>query len=165
VTSSTQAPILFVDVDGVISLFDFPPELEQLPGPLHRVDGSVHCIPPAIGARLRRLSTRFELVWATGWEERANEHLPAILELEQRTLPTLLFAEPAVFGTAQWKLDAIDGYAGDRPAAWIDDSLDDVCLAWAEARRAPTLVVRTESPVGLTDDHVEGLLSWAERLG
>ena len=56
----------------------------------------------------------------------------------------LTFDGRAVFGTAHWKLEAIDEYAGDRPAAWIDDSLDERCTTWADARPAPTLLVETD---------------------
>ena len=40
-----------------------------------------HCISLAAGERLRRLAEHYELVWATGWEDRANDHLPQILGL------------------------------------------------------------------------------------
>jgi hypothetical protein len=159
-----QPPILFVDVDGVISLFGFAPGAGTLPGPLHWIDGVAHFIPEEIGERLRSVAEEFELVWATGWEERANEHLPFLLKLPFRDLPSLTFDGRAVFGTAHWKLDAIDEYAGDRPAAWIDDNIDETCLAWAEAREAPTLIVETESSEGMTDEHVAQLLAWARAL-
>jgi HAD domain in Swiss Army Knife RNA repair proteins len=165
VTDATNRPILFVDVDGVISLFGFTPGGGQMPGPLHWIDGIAHCILEDAGERLVRLAESFELVWATGWEERANEHLPFILGLPFRELPCLTFDGRAVFGSAHWKLDAIAEYAADRPAAWIDDNIDDECTAWAERRQAPTLLVQTEPAVGLTDEHVEELLRWAERLG
>ena len=148
----------------MISLFDFAPAAEQLPGPLHLIDGIAHCIPEDVGERLVRLSEEFELVWATGWEERANEHLPHLLKLPFRDLPCLTFEAAPVFGTAHWKVDAIDAYAGNRPAAWIDDSIDDSCAAWAEERDAPTLIVKTSSSVGLTDEHVSQLLDWAGSL-
>jgi hypothetical protein len=159
-----QPPILFVDVDGVISLFGFAPGDGTLPGPLYWIDGVAHCIPEEIGERLRSVAEEFELVWATGWEERANEHLPFLLKLPFRDLPSLTFDGRAVFGSAHWKLDAIDEYAGDRPAAWIDDNIDDTCLAWARAREAPTLIVETESSKGMTDEHVTLLLAWATEL-
>jgi hypothetical protein len=154
-------PILFVDVDGVLSLFGW----HHAPGPMHLVDGVPHCLPKAAGERLSRLSESFELVWATGWEEKANEYLPHLLELPFRELPYLTFDGRAVFGTAHWKVDAIDRYAGDRPLAWIDDSLDGECLAWARRREAPTLVVQTESAVGITDAHVEELERFAAGAG
>jgi HAD domain in Swiss Army Knife RNA repair proteins len=155
-------PILFVDVDGVIRLFGFSPQASVLPGRFHWIDGVAHCIPDDAGGRLARLAERFELVWATGWEEKANEYLPFILSLPQSELPCLLFQGQAVFGSAHWKLDAIEEYAGDRPAAWIDDNLDRNCRRWATSRRAPTLLVETSSATGMTDEHVDELLAWAD---
>lgn len=164
-TRDTKKPILFVDVDGVISIFGFSPDAGDLPGPFHWIDGVAHCIPADVGDRLVRLSSRFELVWATGWEEKANEYLPYILQLPIRELPCLMFQGQAVFGSAHWKLDAISEYATDRPAAWIDDNIDDACRLWATGRDAPTLLVETESAVGVTDEHVETLLAWAGDVG
>ena len=160
-TNATHKPVLFVDVDGVISLFGFARDAD-FPGALHSVDGILHCIAAECGERLRRLDEHFELVWATGWEEKANEHLPLILELPFKQLPSLTFDGRAVFGTAHWKLEAIEQYAGDRPAAWIDDNLDERCERWAMQRDAPTLLVRTEPATGMSDEHVEQLLRWAE---
>jgi len=157
-------PVLFVDVDGVISLFGFDPSPESVPGPFHWVDGVIHCIPSSIGDRLVRLSERFQLVWATGWEERANEHLPHILQLPFGELPCLTFGGRAVFGSSHWKLDALTAYAGDRPAAWIDDNIDRACRSWAKDRGVPTLLVPTEPAVGMTDEHVDQLLRWADSV-
>jgi HAD domain in Swiss Army Knife RNA repair proteins len=156
-------PILFVDVDGVLSLFGFPHDREP-PGRFHMVDGMTHCLGHGTGRRLQALSEHYELVWATGWEERANEHLPYLLELPFRDLPTLTFDGRAEFGSAHWKIAAIDSYAGDRPAAWIDDFLDEECWSWARRRTAPTLLVQTESAVGLGDEHVQQLLDWAREV-
>ena len=157
-------PILFLDVDGVISLFGFSPTIPALPGPIHWVDGVAHCIPDDVGERVTRLSEHFDLVWATGWEQRANEHLPFLLGLPFGDLPCLTFGGRAVFGSAHWKLDAIQEYAGERPAAWLDDSVDETCHAWADSREAPTLIVVTKSWEGLQDEHVEQLVAWADVL-
>jgi len=151
-------------VDGVISLFGFAPGDDTLPGPVHWIDGVAHCIPEDVGMRLVRLAETFELVWATGWEERANEHLPFLLKLPFRDLPCLTFDGRAVFGSAHWKVDAIDEYARNRPAAWIDDNLDETCRAWAEHRAAPTLLVETSPAEGITDEQVARLLAWAHDL-
>jgi hypothetical protein len=157
-----ERPILFVDVDGVISLFGFDPAKEP-PGRFHTIDGILHCIGHDSGTRLKRLLDRFEPVWATGWEERANEYMPFFLKLPGEW-PVLTFDGRAKFGTAHWKLDAIDEYAGDRPVAWIDDSLDHHCAEWARAREAPTLLLLADSAVGIDDWHVERLLEWADGL-
>ena len=68
-----QRPILALDVDGVISLFGFQGPLDEAPGTLHLIDGMAHCIPHGIGERLSRLADHYEIVWATGWEDRAND--------------------------------------------------------------------------------------------
>ncbi len=153
-------PLLFVDVDGVISLFGFDPS-GGVPGIFLSVDGILHCIGSDAGPRLARLAERYELVWATGWEEKANEYLPQVLGIP-RKLPTLTFDGRARFGTAHWKLEAIEEFAGQRPAAWIDDSLDERCTAWAARRKAPTLLVETDPATGITDEHVERLLRFAD---
>lgn len=162
-----DGPILAVDIDGVISLFGFDQALEpgqgdprSAPGEFHLIDGMLHCIALETGPRLNRLGMLYELVWASGWEERANDHLPVILGLPE--LPYLTFDGRARFGTAHWKLDALDEYAASRPLAWIDDSLDSSCYEWADERSAPTLLVPTESDVGLLDLHVDALEHWVK---
>ena len=159
---SDNRPVLFVDVDGVISLFGFN-RSEPLPGRFHLIEGIPHCIGHDAAARLARLAQRYELVWATGWEEKANDHLVHILAMEAH-LPVLTFDGRAVFGSSHWKLEAIEEYAGERPAAWIDDYLDERAETWASRRAAPTLLVRTESAVGILDEHVELLLRWADEV-
>ena len=158
-------PVLAVDIDGVISLFGFDQAMEPgradaetAPGEFHLIDGMLHCIALETGPRLNRLAESYELVWASGWEDRANDHLPSILGVPK--LPYLTFDGRARFGTAHWKLDALEEYAASRPLAWIDDSLDESCYEWAQRRTAPTLLVPTESDVGLTEAHVEALESW-----
>jgi hypothetical protein len=152
-------PILALDVDGVISLFGFPTPMADPPGRFHLIDGMAHCIPEGIGDRLARLADQYEIVWATGWEDRANDHLPRILGLADE-LPFLTFDGEARFGSAHWKIAAIDRYGGDRPLAWVDDCIDERCQAWAVERSAPTLLVTTEPDLGLTERHVEKLLGW-----
>jgi hypothetical protein len=165
--SKSDRPVLAVDIDGVISLFGFDEPLEPsranpatAPGEFHLIDGMLHCIALATGPRLNRLAKTYELVWASGWEDRANDHLPGILGVPE--LPYLTFDGRARFGTAHWKLSALEEYAGSRPLAWIDDSLDPSCYEWADERQAPTLLVPTEPDVGLTEAHVDALESWVE---
>jgi hypothetical protein len=151
-------------VDGVITLFGYPDSLGA-PGPMHWIDGAPHCIRQGCGERLNRLARHFELVWATGWEERANRFLPEVLELAAGELPSLSFGGRAVFGSADWKLEEIDRHAQGRAAAWIDDNIDERCRAWAQSRSEPTHLVQTWPGTGLTDDHVRQLERWADELG
>ncbi len=156
----SDKPILAVDVDGVISLFGFEEGMDNAPGEYHLVDGILHCISMPTGPMLNRLAETYDLIWATGWEDRANDHLPNILGVP--TLPFLTFDGRARFGTAHWKLEALQDHGGDRPLAWVDDSLDQSCYEWADERPAPTLLVQTESTRGLEDGHVAALESWAQ---
>lgn len=155
-------PVLAVDVDGVISLFGFdePPAKEQARFQL--VDGIMHCISLAAGPRLQRLADHYELVWATGWEDRANDHLPQMLGLAQ--LPYLSFDGTARFGSAHWKLGPLDEYCRGRAMAWIDDNLDESCYEWARDRPEPTLLVPTEPDRGLEEAQTEALIAWARGL-
>jgi hypothetical protein len=67
-----EKPLLFLDVDGVISLFGFSegyglasgdaPFSECPPGRLHSINGVMHYISSDCGVRLRRLAGRYELV-------------------------------------------------------------------------------------------------------
>lgn len=155
-------PLLLVDVDGVISLFDFGPE-GRPPGDFANVEGIAHYLSATAGRHLRRLADRFELVWCTGWQERANDHLVPALSLPG-ILPHLTFTLPPGESVRHWKLDAIEAHAGEqRPLAWIDD--DHVgCEDWARQRPGPTLLVTTSPGVGITEQHVERLIGWAESL-
>ena len=103
----------------------------------------VHCISLAAGERLRRLGEHYDMVWATGWEEKANDYLPNVLGLPE--LPFLTFEGAARFGSAHWKLGPLDEYCSGRAVAWIDDSFDESCYEWARERSEPTLLVPTES--------------------
>lgn len=159
---SRSQPILAVDVDGVISLFGFDEVPDRSQAKFELVDGMVHCISLVAGDRLRRLEAHYELVWATGWEEKANDYLPGLLGLAE--LPHISFDGAARFGSAHWKLGPIDEYAGDRPVAWIDDNFDESCHEWAKSRAAPTLLVPTEPHLGIEEAHVAALESWAAEI-
>jgi hypothetical protein len=155
-------PLLLIDVDGVISLFGFEPSSPP-PGRFLLVDGIAHFLSATAGEHLRSLEDDFELAWCTGWEEKANEYLPALLGLPG-PLPHLTLDPATRPPSAHWKLTGIDGYVDpSRPLAWIDDAHDERCRAWAAARRAPTLLVTTDPATGITDLHVTELLLWARR--
>ncbi len=172
-----MAPLLMVDIDGVISLFggwtnavrraQGQASGRAAEGSLHSDDGTLHFLSSAAAAHLLELSALFDLVWASGWEERANEHLPHLLGLPG-DIPFLRFTRmtgpPPHRSNAHWKLEAIEAYAGGRALAWIDDALTPDCYAWADARAAPTLLVQTDPEHGLTEREARRLASWAGAL-
>lgn len=158
-----ERPILLVDVDGVISLFGFdtddPPD-----GWWMNVEGLPHLCSAQAAEHLPALASDFDLVWCTGWEEKASEHLAPLLGLEPPP-PYLSFDRNPGRGHAHWKLAAIDGHAGPyRPLAWLDDALNEACHEWARERPGPTLLVTTDPAEGLVGRHVRELRAWAAQL-
>jgi HAD domain in Swiss Army Knife RNA repair proteins len=165
--ATSGRPLLMVDIDGVISLFSDGWGVggtgATQPGSFHSIEGMPHFLSATAATHLLALEEDFELVWASGWEERADEHLPHLLGLPQR-LPFLRFARAVGRANAHWKLDAIDAFAGARPLAWIDDALNQDCHSWARDRNAPTLLVETEPSRGLTAAEADELRRWARSL-
>jgi hypothetical protein len=155
-------PILAVDVDGVISLFGFDDPPDRSLAHFELVDGNVHCISLLAGRRLLELASYFELIWASGWEDKANYYLPRILGLPE--LPHLSFDGAARFGSAHWKLGPLEAYCAGRAMAWIDDNFDESCYEWARARPEPTLLVPTEAHIGLEEAETEALIAWARGI-
>jgi hypothetical protein len=162
-TALHRKPILLVDIDGVVSLFGFPAD-RRPDGSFVVVDGIAHFLSGAAGPTLLDLKHTFDLVWCSGWEEKANEYLPHALGLPG-PLPFLTFEHKPAGGRPHWKLPAIDTYAGpDRSLAWIDDAHDATSRAWARNRPGPTLLVDTDPAIGITQNHVGQLRRWATNL-
>ncbi len=129
-----EKPVLFVDIDGVISLWGFDSD-ERPAGAFHNVDGVMHFLSSDAGRHLLGLHDRFELVWCSGWEEQADEHLPHALSLPGG-LPFLSFEQDPGRAHGQSKLVATTPAVGlgaeDVAAldAWAPDS-------WAQNAASP----------------------------
>ena len=78
-----------VDIDGVISLF-VGTGGEPANGSFHSIEGIPHFLSATAAAHLLDLSEHFELVWASGWEERADDHLPHLPATTKATLANSL---------------------------------------------------------------------------
>jgi hypothetical protein len=171
---------LLVDIDGVVSLFGAPGALGAAPmmldgaagkgaieGSFHTIEGIPHFLSSTAASHLLRLAASFELVWASGWEEKANEYLPRLLGLPE-ALPFIAFSERTAIGArtthAHWKLEAVTAYVGERPLAWVDDAFNHACHEWADGRRASTLLVSTAPERGLTETEAQVLQAWAAEL-
>ena len=149
-------PLLLVDVDGVLNPWAakrcpdgftehfFPPHEEPARlNPLH-------------GVWLRRLGRVYDMAWATGWGDEANELLPPILGIAE--MPVVRF--PAVPFEPAEKVPAVAAYSGERAVAWIDDALGQDAWLWYLERQFPTLLVPIDPAIGLTEDVVERLEEW-----
>ena len=152
-------PLLFCDIDGVLSLFGFP--AHSVPeGTWTQVDGIAHLLSARASRNLLDLDAHYDVMWCSGWEERANEHLPHLLGLG----PYAHLSFPRNPQAEHWKLATVREAAAGRALAWIDDDFNEACHAWARAREEPTLLVPTEPATGLTDELAQQLRAWAESL-
>ena len=157
--------LLLIDIDGVISLFGFD-AAQPPPGRFLLVDGIPHFLSAGAAELIGDLHDDFELVWCSGWEDKANEYLPFALGLpaglRHLTFPRAPGDGPAAPLEAGVDRRATRGH--DRPLAWIDDQFDESCHRWAQARPAPTELVATDPAVGLTAEHIARVRAWARAL-
>jgi Swiss Army Knife RNA repair-like protein len=152
-------PLLFVEVDGVLNPYPACPAGFHEHALFPEDDEPVR-LAPIHGGWLRELSERFDLVWASAWAEDANRLLSPYFGLDE--LPVVPLPRAPFSPTA--KLRAIEAFAVDRLAAWIDDIVTPEAKRWADRRRAPTLVIEVEPSAGLTRPTVDHLLAWAVAL-
>ena len=163
VRTDTGKPLLLIDVDGVLYPFAAPhcPDGYTAFGFFPDEEPVWLCLDH--GRSLRELAEAFDLAWATGWppEEVAN-HLSPTLGLP--LIPAVTFDIPDRPFDPGLKVPPIDAFVGDRAAAWIDDQLTSEAYAWAEGRSSPTLLVEVDPAIGLTEEIIERLTSWATSL-
>jgi len=168
-----EFPILLLDIDGALSpLPDRERYPERIPNHVAGFDPAVQWIwtgwapfDPMVPGWLARLGERCELVWATTWEDSANEM--AAPDLGLPTLPTIRFSSsrpPFPWKTRSHKLPYVAEFVGDRPVAWIDDAIGQPEWRWANSRAAQTLLVETNPLVGIVQEHVERIERWAGQL-
>jgi hypothetical protein len=112
-------PIAVVEVDGVLAL-DNPkvPVFEALVHTYGNRWARPISIPVGASDVLRRLSSEFDVVWASSWSHNAHPALQEVLGLPIEPWPFL----PVQFR----KLGAIRAYAAGRPWVLIDDAIHDL---------------------------------------
>ncbi len=170
-SSSTDVPILLLDVDGVLNAtaFDLPEHWQR-----GTFNGFVLTWDPTITARLRELheTGRVEIQWLTTWTTDADRllaapmGLPAGLKTHARTDagPTG-FAGELRGRAGWWKLTAAQEVAAaepDRRIVWIDDDLAHQAADTGEwlAANPHVLVVAPDLRRGLTHEELDAVEAW-----
>ncbi|MFJ3876647.1 hypothetical protein ACIPW5_04205 [Streptomyces sp. NPDC090077] len=161
--AAAPLPLLFLDVDG--PLIPFGGTGYRLPAGPREESGNplLARLDPALGPRL--LALPGVLVWATTWEDEANETLSPRLGLPR--LPVVDWPEPSEGegrGGLHWKTRTLVDRAGGRPFAWADDEITPADRAWVAAHHpAPALLHRVDPRTGLTDADFAVLADWLGR--
>ncbi|MEV4615833.1 HAD domain-containing protein [Kitasatospora sp. NPDC049258] len=162
-------PLLYLDVDGVLNPLH-PHRAAEFDS--HALLGFTVLLSGRHGEWLRELSGRYDLVWATTWEEEANRHIAPLLGLPP--LPVVRFTgyvprpdDPRVplldlFSGRKWA--PIVRHAGGRPFAWVDDVIPSSLLRRTVLRR-DRLLLRIDPGQGLQRRHVDRLLSRPPAVG
>jgi hypothetical protein len=159
----TARAILFLDVDGVLIPYGGD---ERVPdsasvarsGPETDDERHLRRIDPTLGARLLALGC--DLVWATGWEDRANEVVAPLVGLP--ALPVLNWElTDMVSSWLHWKTATIVAFAAGRPMVWLDDELTGRDQEWvAMAHPARALLHRVDPRTGLTEADLDAVRGW-----
>jgi hypothetical protein len=105
----------------------------------------------------------FDLIWATTWEQEANDYIAPALGLP--SLPFIAWPDPRPKpeGGVFWKTPPVVAWAKGRPFAWIDDEITDADHAWVRAHHdGPALLHRIDARTGLTVSDFGLLANWAE---
>ncbi len=150
--------LLFLDVDGVLNPFPDTPAGYSEYWFFPDDDQPVRlCADHA--EWLAELGATFDIVWASGWGEAANELICPALGLP--AFPAI--AMPSGRFDPRDKVPAVAAYAGGRAAVWLDDIVTEEAREWAAQRSAPTLVVEVSAASGLTHAIVDRVQAWADQ--
>jgi hypothetical protein len=158
---TSDKPLLFLDVAGVIALILRPGSVPA--GQWHRFGLVQAYVAENAGAYIRELQSRYEIVWATRWEQGANRYFRPLLGLEH-DLHVLEFGLDASSGPSDWKVEAIERAGASRPIAWVDDGIVRRHERWARSREMPTLLIKTDPNKGISEDDMNELREWADAL-
>ena len=154
-------PYLFLDIDGVLN-----PDSRRVGFRKYSILGFRVLLNVEHGIRLRSLLAYYDLVWASSWQELANEHIGSKL-----FLPEI----PYVDFEIRWPADRLPGsnvmvktgkvaeYARGRPFAWVDDDFAPSDLAALASLDQEVLAVSTDPRYGITDQQFFQLEEWGEK--
>jgi hypothetical protein len=175
-------PVIALDVDGVLNPDVSSKQRSRLwyhhgwrrkalrisagGGPVQLIVNPEICVLLQLLAR----DTGAELVWATRWNDLANEHVAPLIGLPKLpyvVTPSWFRPDPLVPSRAESQLKApyVIQWSGGRPLVWFDDEEPE--LAAAKRLAAPGQLFRgvlTEPGIGLTVPHIDEARAWLSEL-
>ncbi|MEU0594319.1 HAD domain-containing protein [Streptomyces ardesiacus] len=163
-TSSSERPLLFLDVDGPLIPFGSSAGQKKVAASCSTTVGQgnplLARLDPEVGERLIALGCR--LVWATTWREEANEVIAPLIGLPR--LPVLEWPGADAGGTPRglhWKTRPMVEWAAGRPFIWVDDEISALDRLWVDASHpGPSLLHQVEPSKGLEDADFRTITGW-----
>jgi hypothetical protein len=181
--AAVNKPLALIDVDGVLN-----PITRQVPPGYTHYDikvmspiGRGRTFPvrlnPDHGRMFGELAEKFELVWATTWEDDANTLIGPKIGMPE--LPVIHLNDydeyghyllpPVKWSNQTWmaKCPAVLKYVADRPFVWFDDTFTQHDFDWASRRNGlplPTKLIAVFEEEGLKEDHIIEAVTWADHL-
>lgn len=168
--AAVTRPWLFLDVDGVVASVP-PPELnDSCPPPGYRswpeAMWSVY-VSEDLDRWARELDERFEVIWTTDWQQNAPAEIgkPAGLP-NWPYLPLDYSDRKRMRNKIGHKIAAILQVlrAEPRPFGWIDDDLFGQGPKRIVELDLPKLLIKPDTEVGITREHVNQLLEFVASL-
>lgn len=161
-------PLLLIDVDGVLNPLGRPTiDFRRYRCHLGHEVYTVH-LNPRHGARLLELAlmTGSELVWATTWEEYANEWIAPRLGLPR--LPVIHVSEDKGSELGEmFKTPHVASYVQGRPFVWFDDCVfkPDGDYLRDHPDVGDFLLIQVDPYSGLTREHLDIAADWLTLSG
>ncbi|WP_437073027.1 HAD domain-containing protein [Streptomyces sp. enrichment culture] len=167
-TSSSERPLLFLDVDGPLIPFGSSASHSKVTAAsstnVDQGNPLLARLDPGVGERLIALGCR--LVWATTWREEANEVIAPRIGLPR--LPVLEWPDADAGGTPRglhWKTRPMVEWAAGRPFIWVDDEISAMDRLWVDASHpGPSLLHQVEPAQGLDDADFSALAEWLQAV-
>ena len=153
-------PILFLDIDGVLNVFDNHDTGEPVTtGHLKKlIHGWPVQIPLHLKDTIRELREHYEIIWCTAWKGSAHSSWRYVLDLPHEPWPYLDYEQYKI-------VDVVKFMARNRPGrrwVWVDDYADTELdhIGWTRDH-VDGLIVCTKCNEGLTPSIAHDLITYA----
>lgn len=152
-------PLILLDLDGPLNPFLSWTAVEEGYEPID-AGYSTWMLHHKHGQWLANLSQSAQVMWASTWEETANELACSFYDLPH--FEYLQFGKASMSTGLPFKLQEVQQVSEDRPLIWIEDEADEQMQKWAADRSAPTLLIIPDPSIGWTEEQYQECVSFLQ---